>query len=66
MLIVAAAPIFFVALLRFSSPDFARIYASMTGEMLQIIAYTISLVGVLMGERALSRVNHIMDIVQED
>jgi Flp pilus assembly protein TadB len=66
MLIVAAAPIFFVALLRFSSPDFARIYGSMTGEVLQIVAYTISLAGVLMGERALARVNRIMDIAQED
>ena len=62
MMIVAVAPVFFVALMRFSSPALARIYASPTGELLQIVAYVISAIGFLVGQRVLQGVQKILEV----
>ncbi|MBN2471842.1 MAG: type II secretion system F family protein [Anaerolineae bacterium] len=61
MFIVAAAPIGFVTLLRAAMPALAQIYASPLGEIIQILAYAIAAVGVVLGERALGTVRRVLD-----
>lgn len=61
MFIVAAAPLGFVALLRATMPSLGQIYASPVGELIQILAYSISAVGVVLGERALGAVRSVLD-----
>ncbi len=61
MFIVAAAPLGFVALLRATLPALAVIYASPVGELIQILAYSISAVGVVLGERTLGAVRRVLD-----
>jgi len=62
MRIVAVAPVALVALLRFSSPALARIYASPSGELIQMVAYLLALGGFLLGTRALANVQRAMEI----
>ncbi len=62
MIIVAIAPIIFVVMLRLSSPAIANFYSTLTGELLQIIAYSISIIGVILGERSLERVRKVIEI----
>lgn len=62
MRIVAVAPVVLVALMRFSSPALAKIYASPSGELIQIIAYMLALVGFLLGTRALAQVSRVLEI----
>ena len=61
MLIVAVAPFGFVLLLRLSMPAIGRIYASPLGELIQVIAYSISAVGVVLGERAMGAVRKVLE-----
>ena len=65
MLIVAIAPVFFVVILRLSTPALAAIYSSPTGELMQIIAYSISALGFLMGQRVIMNVQKILEIESE-
>jgi hypothetical protein len=62
MRLVAIAPVILVALLRFSSPALAQIYASPSGELLQTVAYMLALVGFLLGTRALANVSRVLEI----
>jgi len=62
MRLVAVAPVILVALLRFSSPALATIYASPSGELLQTVAYMLALVGFLLGSRALANVSKVLEI----
>jgi Flp pilus assembly protein TadB len=65
MMIVAIAPVFFVVILRLSTPALAAIYSSPTGELMQIIAYSISALGFLMGQRVIMNVQKILEIESE-
>lgn len=60
--IVAIAPAFFVLLLRLTTPAMDRIYASATGQIVQIVSYTIAAGGFLLGQRTMQRVRRVMDI----
>ncbi len=62
MRLVAVAPLIFVGLLRFSSPAMAHIYASLTGQVVQITAYALALVGFILGQRALAGVARVLEI----
>lgn len=62
MIIVAVAPFVYVIMLRLASPAYARYFASPQGEIVQIVAYSISLIGVLIGERRLSSVTKIIEV----
>jgi hypothetical protein len=52
----------FVLLLRLTTPAMDRIYASPTGQIVQIVAYTIAAGGFLLGQRTMQRVRRVMDI----
>jgi Flp pilus assembly protein TadB len=65
MMLVAIAPVFFVALLRLSSPALGRIYTTPTGELIQIVAYTISAVGFLVGQRFMNSVQQFLEVESE-
>jgi len=65
MIIVAIAPILFAVMMRLSSPAFARYYASLQGEILQIVAYSIAASGLFFGERVLGQVKKAVEIDQE-
>jgi Flp pilus assembly protein TadB len=60
--IVAIAPSFFVLLLRLTTPAMDRIYASATGQIVQIVSYTIAAGGFLLGQRTMQQVRRVMDI----
>lgn len=60
--IVAVAPAFFVLLLRLTTPAMDRIYASATGQIVQIVSYTIAAGGFLLGQRTMQQVRRVMDI----
>jgi len=62
MRLVALAPLIFVGLLRLSSPAMARVYASFPGQMVQMSAYAIALVGFVLGQRALASVARVLEI----
>jgi Flp pilus assembly protein TadB len=62
MRIVAVAPVILVALMRSSSPALAQIYASPSGELIQIVAYMLAMVGFLLGTRALAQVSRVLEI----
>ncbi len=62
LFIVAIAPAGFVLLLRLTSPAMDRIYASMTGQIVQIVAYTIAVAGFLLGQRTMRRVRRVMEV----
>jgi len=62
MRLVAVAPVILVALMRFSSPALASIYASPSGESIQTVAYMLALVGFLLGTRALAKVSRVLEI----
>ena len=62
MRLVAIAPVILVALLRFSSPALASIYTSPLGELIQMAAFLIALVGFLIGTKALSKVAKVLEI----
>lgn len=62
MRIVAVAPVILVALLRFSSPALAQIYASPSGELIQMAAYLLALVGFLLSTQALAKVARVLEI----
>jgi len=62
LFIVAIAPAGFVLLLRLTSPSMDRIYASMTGQIVQIVAYTIAVAGFLLGQRTMRRVRRVMEV----
>ena len=62
LFIVAIAPAGFVLLLRLTSPAMDRIYASMTGQIVQIVAYTIAVTGFLLGQRTMRRVRRVMEV----
>ena len=65
MIIVAVAPILFAVMMRLSSPAFARYYASLQGEILQIVAYSIAFLGLFFGERALGNVKKAVEIDED-
>jgi Flp pilus assembly protein TadB len=62
MRLVAIAPLIFVGLLRFSSPAMARVYSSFLGQVVQMTAYAIALLGFVLGQRALSNVARVLEI----
>jgi Flp pilus assembly protein TadB len=62
LFIVAIAPAMFVLLLRLSTPGMDRVYASPTGQIVQIVAYSVAAVGFLLGQRTMQRVRRVMDI----
>jgi Flp pilus assembly protein TadB len=64
LLIVAIAPAIFVLILRLSTPALDRVYASTTGQIIQIAAYTIAAAGFLLGQRTMQRVRRVMDVEQ--
>ena len=65
MMIVAIAPLFFVALLRVSSPALSNVYNSALGQLMQVVAYTISAVGFLLGQRLVMNVQKFLEIESE-
>jgi Flp pilus assembly protein TadB len=62
MRIVAIAPLILVGLMRLSSPQLARIYASLSGQVIQAVAYLIALGGYLLGSKVLSGVNQVIEM----
>jgi Flp pilus assembly protein TadB len=62
LFIVAIAPAGFVLLLRLTSPSMDRVYASITGQIVQIVAYTIAAAGFLLGQRTMRRVRRVMEV----
>lgn len=62
LIIVAIAPAGFVLLLRLTSPSMDRVYASLTGQIVQVVAYTIAAAGFLLGQRTMRRVRRVMDV----
>lgn len=62
MRLVAIAPLIFVGFLRFSSPAMARVYSSFLGQVVQMAAYAIALLGFVLGQRALSTVARVLEI----
>jgi Flp pilus assembly protein TadB len=65
MMIVAIAPLFFVAILRVSSPALSNVYNSALGQIMQIVAYAISAVGFLLGQRLVMNVQKFLEIESE-
>jgi len=65
MMIVAIAPLFFVAMLRVSSPALSNVYNSALGQIMQIVAYAISAVGFLLGQRLVMNVQKFLEIESE-
>lgn len=65
MVIVSLAPAGFVLLMRLNAPELDRIYASSTGQWIQIAAYTIAGVGFLFGQRILQKVQAVLEIEKE-
>ena len=66
MIIVAIAPIIFVVLMRLSSPAYAQYYTTPQGELLQIVSYSIAMIGLVFGERALKQVRKVIEIDASD
>jgi Flp pilus assembly protein TadB len=64
LFIVAVAPAMFVLLLRLTTPAMDQMYASPTGQIVQIVAYSIAAAGFLLGQRTMQRVRRVMDIGQ--
>jgi Flp pilus assembly protein TadB len=62
LMIVAIAPAFFVLLLRLTTPSLDAIYASPSGQVIQIVAYAIAGAGFMIGQRILQRVRRVMEI----
>ncbi len=62
LMLVALAPLLFVALLRSASPTMAGIYASAVGQLIQSAAYLIAAAGFLAGQRALAGVARVLEI----
>jgi Flp pilus assembly protein TadB len=62
LFIVAIAPAGFVLLLRLTSPSMDRVYASITGQIVQIAAYSIAAAGFLVGQRTMRRVRRVMEV----
>ena len=65
MMIVAIAPLFFVAVLRLSSPALSNVYSSSIGQIMQMVAYSISAVGFLLGQRVVMGVQKFLEIESE-
>ena len=66
MQMLAVAPFILAALMRFSSLDYARFYASFWGEITMMGSFFLSFAGVVIGERMLNQVNLIMDLGGEE
>ncbi|HDN04555.1 MAG TPA: hypothetical protein ENF27_01290 [Chloroflexi bacterium] len=66
MHVLAVAPFVLAALMRFSSLDYARFYASFWGEVTMMGAFLLSVIGVVIGERMLNEVNQIMNLGGEE
>ena len=66
MQILAVAPFVLAALMRFSSLDYARFYASFWGEITMMGSFLLSFTGVVIGERMLNQVNQVMSLGGED
>lgn len=64
LFIVAVAPAGFVLLLRLTTPALDVVYASPTGQVIQMVAYSIAAVGFLLGQRTMQRVRRVMDVEQ--
>jgi len=62
LFIVAVAPAMFVLLLRLTSPAMDQVYASPTGQLVQVAAYTIAAGGFLLGQRTMQRVRRVMEV----
>jgi Flp pilus assembly protein TadB len=62
LFIVAVAPAMFVLLLRLTTPAMDQMYASLTGQIVQMVAYTIAAVGFLLGQRTMQRVRRVMEV----
>lgn len=65
MVIVSLAPAGFVLLMRLNTPALARLYASPTGQWIQLAAYTIAGTGYLLGQRILQRVQAVLTLGKE-
>jgi Flp pilus assembly protein TadB len=62
LFIVAVAPAMFVLLLRLTTPAMDQMYVSLTGQIVQMVAYTIAAVGFLLGQRTMQRVRRVMEV----
>ena len=62
MQMLAIAPLGLATLMRLSSPSYARIYGSFVGEVTLIVAFSLSLLGVVLGERFMGEVNQMLNI----
>jgi len=62
MQLLAIAPLGLATLMRISSPAYARIYGSFAGEVTLIVAFSLSLFGVVLGERFMGEVNQMLNI----
>lgn len=62
MQVLAVAPLVLAALMRFTSWDYARFYASFWGEVTMMGSFLLSFTGVVIGERMLNQVNQVMNL----
>ena len=62
MYIVSLAPFYFIFTQRLSSAADARFYSSFIGEIIQIAAYTCSLVGLFLSEKFLNDVRKLLEV----
>jgi len=66
MQVLAVAPLVLAALMRFTSWDYARFYASFWGEVTMMGSFLLSFTGVVIGERMLNQVNQVMNLGGEE
>ena len=62
LFIVAIAPAMFVLLLRLTSPAMDRMYSSPTGQLVQVVGYSIAVSGFLLGQRVMQRVRQVLEV----
>ena len=62
LFIVAIAPAMFVLLLRLTSPAMDRMYSSPTGQLVQVVGYSIAVSGFLLGQRVMQRVRRVLEV----
>lgn len=62
LFIVAIAPAIFVLLLRLTSPAMDRMYSSPTGQIVQVVGYSIAVSGFLLGQRVMQRVRQVLEV----
>ena len=62
MYIVSLAPFYFIFTQRMGSADDARFYSTFIGELIQIAAYSCSLVGLIISEKFLNDVRKLLEV----